>query len=934
MPEPAVTFLPQSSNQSSGLATLIACLKKAGVDWDGENIADLLWLASYVDAPAQPEDLEKTRAKAEAEVPEPVRVEIDDSEPAPLPAISPELALYGQAPNQPEQKPRDPSRSGIPFQTPTAPALRKTLALGRSLRPLMRKVDSYTRLELDENATAEQMAERQFCLTVVKPARDRWLELALVIEDSASSFLWRETIRDFQQVLERQGAFRTVTTWYLQTTAVDDIKLWASRPQGNEMPRSRSPKELLEASGRRLILLVSDCISPAWQRGVLRSQYLNLWAKHGPLVIVQMLPARLWRRTALSEGLKVALSARSPGVPNSQLVSPALADWEDKAKPGLKLPVITLEPASVSQWARMLAGFGEAQATGIWFEPDEGERGLAMTPAHTVASARAESADTEGVAEQLVSRFSKTATPMARELAALMALVPVNLSLIYLIQAKLLPDSTPLHVAEIFLSGLVQRVDEPDSEGKETAVGGSFFVTERRYDFVPSVRDILIDTVETPAAEAVLNEISIYIGQRIGKSIYSFTALLRLKDELGEAGEEFLEFATVTKQALRRLGGEYAALVDDIERPEVPGPVPPDPRRRIVFPPLELLEFTKGELIDGEDDTAREPESNLDIAFPPPLKTASFQIATVSLPQQTLEVFEFETAKIERDRTGLLRRLQWVVKKSRAQARKFVELLADDLTLEMVAIPGGRFQMGSPKSELERSPAEGQHGVTVPDFLMGRYPVTQAQWRFVANLPQVNRGLDPDPSAFKGSRLPVERVSWHDATEFCDRLSANTERIYRLPTEAEWEYACRAGTGSPFHFGNTLTTEVANCNGNDPYAAGPKGNYRGKTTPVDQFNIANTFGLAEMHGNVWEWCQDHYGSYDQTPRDGNALLTYHKKARRIVRGGCWGYFPRNCRSASRYDFTPDIADSSVGFRVSCSVPSKPFTLSALLRAAP
>ena len=150
--------------------------------------------------------------------------------------------------------------------------------------------------------------------------------------------------------------------------------------------------------------------------------------------------------------------------------------------------------------------------------------------------------------------------------------------------------------------------------------------------------------------------------------------------------------------------------------------------------------------------------------------------------------------------------------------------------------------MGSPENEPERQEREGpQHEVTVPSFFLGRYPVTQSQWRAVAAMPQVKRELNPEPSNFKGDNLPVERVSWYESVEFCDRLSTKTGRPYRLPSEAEWEYACRAGTTTPFHFGRTLTTEVANYNGNYTYADGPKGEYRKTTTPVDQFGDCECF---------------------------------------------------------------------------------------------
>ena len=262
----------------------------------------------------------------------------------------------------------------------------------------------------------------------------------------------------------------------------------------------------------------------------------------------------------------------------------------------------------------------------------------------------------------------------------------------------------------------------------------------------------------------------------------------------------------------------------------------------------------------------------------------------------------------------------------------FVEKLSDNLDLEMMQIPAGTFLMGSPEDELERDEQEGpQHPVNVPEFFMGKYPVTQAQWRFVAELPQIERDLKPDPSHFKGERHPVEKVSWFKAVEFCQRLSQFTGRNYRLPSEAEWEYACRAGTATPFHFGETITTEVANYRATDDeqmgwkgnYGAGPKGKYRKTTTPVDHFSIANAFGLCDMHGNVREWCQDHFhDSYKGAPTDGSAWVDERadKNVARILRGGSWDLNPWYCRSAYRYIYFPRLSFNAFGFRVVCSAP--------------
>ena len=263
------------------------------------------------------------------------------------------------------------------------------------------------------------------------------------------------------------------------------------------------------------------------------------------------------------------------------------------------------------------------------------------------------------------------------------------------------------------------------------------------------------------------------------------------------------------------------------------------------------------------------------------------------------------------------------IHRHKATNQFYDEKLDDKNHLRMMQIPAGTFLMGSPDSEEGRSKSESpQHQVSVPSFFMAKYPVTQAQWRIVSKMPQVKLKLKSNPSKFKGDNRPVEQVSWYEAQEYCDRLAKKTKRPYRLPIEVEWEYACRAGTTTPFHFGNTISTELANYDGNYTYANGVKGEYREETTLVDYFNIANAWGLCDMHGNVFEWCQDHWhGNYDDAPEDGSAWLTDKSEANRVVRGGSWVYNPRVCRSACRHYYYPDDRYPFVGFRVSCSAPA-------------
>jgi formylglycine-generating enzyme required for sulfatase activity len=276
--------------------------------------------------------------------------------------------------------------------------------------------------------------------------------------------------------------------------------------------------------------------------------------------------------------------------------------------------------------------------------------------------------------------------------------------------------------------------------------------------------------------------------------------------------------------------------------------------------------------------------------------------------------------------------------RQRHQAEVFTEDLGDGVALEMVKIPGGSFLMGqteAEKQELIRQVGEEdyqewfarelpQHEVALSSFLMGKYPITQAQYE---------RIMGANPSRFKGSNRPVEQVSWFDAVEFCQQLSQHSGRNYRLPSEAEWEYACRAVTNTPFYFGETITTDLANYQGTDwkyqgtvypgNYGSGPKGEFRESTTDVGTFP-PNAFGLYDLHGNVWEWCGDSWHeNYADKPQElkNNGILIWSssdKNSNRVLRGGSWCCLPRYCRSALRNASAPDIRDDDVGFRVVCA----------------
>ena len=240
-----------------------------------------------------------------------------------------------------------------------------------------------------------------------------------------------------------------------------------------------------------------------------------------------------------------------------------------------------------------------------------------------------------------------------------------------------------------------------------------------------------------------------------------------------------------------------------------------------------------------------------------------------------------------------------------AQPKDPPKYFSNSVGMKFARIPPGTFTMGSSNKEKGRGDDEIVRKITFPrGFALSVFAVTQEEWKAV---------MGNNPSVFKGQKkLPVENVSWQDCQAFCKKLGDREKKPYRLPTEAEWEYACRAGTMTPYHFGETLATDQANYNGNFIYGNGKKGVYRERTTPVGSFP-ANAWGLHDMHGNVWQWCNDWQGGYAQKdlvdpqgPKTGK---------NRILRGGSWGSHPIFCRSANRNFGDPESRTEFYGFRV-------------------
>ncbi|MEM9907156.1 MAG: formylglycine-generating enzyme family protein [Cyanobacteria bacterium P01_D01_bin.44] len=299
------------------------------------------------------------------------------------------------------------------------------------------------------------------------------------------------------------------------------------------------------------------------------------------------------------------------------------------------------------------------------------------------------------------------------------------------------------------------------------------------------------------------------------------------------------------------------------------------------------------------------------------LTTRNHEIASAFSQQESprrLETFEFTANTV--DRVGNVKHQQTY------RARFFPESLSSAERggaekvgaeqLEMVEISSGKFWMGSSDSQAKAHP---RHRVNLPSFFISKYPITQSQWAAVAALPKVKRDLNPAPSHFQGGSRPVESVSWLEAVEFCDRISQHTGRRYQLPSEAQWEYACRAGTQTPFNTGETITSQLADYMASATYKAEAVGDYRQSTVPVGSFS-PNAFGLHDMHGNVWEWCADSWHrNYRGAPTNGQPRVTASARQSRTIRGGGWLDTPAKIRSASRSGYAETALNRTIGFRV-------------------
>jgi hypothetical protein len=415
----------------------------------------------------------------------------------------------------------------------------------KAIRPLLDRAPSRYRHMIDSEATARRRAEARILEPVLAPLRERWLNVALVLDGSSSMDVWRPTLRDFRGLLEKAGAFRSVRVWQLIMDQKDpSLRLAVKATQPGQDSESRRPLEILGPEGRSLVLIVSDCVSPAWSSPVL-VEWLGEWSRLAAVVVVQVLSPRLWSRTILGDGEAGCLRPLGSGLERRSMWRP---DWLGaETGKSVPVPVIPLTPENLADMARFLMGRGGSEVRGYRLS-----FGLPVEDTAT---------PWEATGESIVRYFRSSASRTAHRLATLLAAAPViTLPVIRLLSGAtdLFPTNClPEHLAEVWLGGLLQadpataRADDPD---------------EVFYDFREGVRDCLFDGLARPDAVQVLEQVSEYVENNLGRLRGLRGYLANPKAAQGVFDPNDKPFALIAAVVLRRLGGDYATLADKLEK--------------------------------------------------------------------------------------------------------------------------------------------------------------------------------------------------------------------------------------------------------------------------------------------------------------------------------------------------------------------------------
>jgi len=513
------------------------------------DILDTLWLARYIDAPAgaatPQQAVDATVVTKSGHRPPSPQVLQGDAGAAGTDEFSLDTAPRAAGPEHSlhlrpaADWPGARGQRAVEIRAPAVPALPGHLDLARALRPFKRRVPSHHEVVVDEQATAARIADAGLWVPSLRPASARWLELALVIDGYESMSIWRELVNELRGLLERLGGFRDVRSWILDHPKDDPGRIALRKRPDSPL---RSARELIDPGGRRVVIVVSDCLGPIW-RTQAAQRVLTDWATRGPVAIVQPLPQRLWSHSH-ARPTPVRLHAAQSGSANAALTwKPTDSFASGRSARAVPIPVLQLDPVWLASWGKLIAATGTV-----------GMEAMAIFAGDAAASAEPQLVgDTPVRPHERVQRFRATASPQAVRLAECLAAAPITLRIIRLVQEAMLGTTKQSHLAEVFLGGLLYRIG-PDSDLDAEDV---------QYDFLPEVRDILLRRLDRTDAVRILYEVSNYIGVHFGQA-RDFKALLTGADISGDylVQASSRPFAVVAEHVLRSLGGRYADSAD------------------------------------------------------------------------------------------------------------------------------------------------------------------------------------------------------------------------------------------------------------------------------------------------------------------------------------------------------------------------------------
>ena len=932
------SFLSFLNQQAS--APRIGTTSGKGADLDSEAVADLIWLAVH-----QPSNSwAKSRDGSTGSTPDQTKknepshsASFQDQEPNESDPVNPIGNITVSSAEKPEEAAPSlqaqllpqasvPGSERLPVWVNDPLDLIDPQKLFEAVLPLMQSVAAEQAAGLDEPATLDHYVQWRQLIPVWQPDQQYRFTLTLILDQGFSMTVWQPRL---EHISERLGGFHgfkdvKVLHWFHGSTRSQrDVEPAAISTQQLVPPLYGPRDDAAQSSGEsvdRLTVVITDCAGPQWWGtagaglGPAFAMLKQLGAAQ-PLVIWQVLPSWMWSRTALGKGKATTLRRSAAGADwPFQRAGSEMRQLTASADAQHPLPVFELTEKGLRSWGSLLSGSPFIESFGFLLPAEP----RVVLPDSEIAARQAQQEDQDPLMP--LRRFQHLASLDARRLMALFAAAPVlTLPVMRLIQAALLEDTGTAALAEVVLSGLLRPLNRNQASNPEAL----------QFTFDEPIRAALLRQQPANITLQVIEEVTDFIAAHWStKGWGSFRAFLTDPSIAAPRGQEQSQhFANLAADIIASLGGAYATFA---ERLRIAQRKEPWPRNLFHFEPVES-EVAQLLMMPELDLMVFTTVSELEME---PLKF-SFQFATAGgiLNNGTV--------------TGYREALKDGVPPLIGQRTPSANA-AHGTFLSMLHIPAGRFLMGSPADEPGRYDDEGpQHEVQLKEFFLSQTPITQAQWRAVAKWQRQEHedgelwpeALDPDPvekleeaARFLGERRPVVNVSWHDAMDFCQRLRLRSGKNYTLPSEAQWEYACRAGTTTPFHFGDTISTRLANYDGSEAYGDGAEGDFREQTTDIDSF-FANPWGLHDMHGNVWEWCADHWHSnYQEAPEDGGAWIDKEGRGNkvttknRLLRGGSWSGDHAGCRSAFRDSGRPDGRGYGIGFRVCCLPQDLFFTL--------